>query len=166
MLKKILPLIFLLIGCGAGVGAGIFLRPTPEAPMAHEEDHKTDEEHPQAQEKDPENPPPEMEYVKLNNQFVVPIVKDKAVVALVVLALSIEVREGNKDGVFKREPKLRDSFLQVLFDHANIGGFDGAFTEANNLAMLRVALRDVAQKDMGADIVSDVLILEIARQDY
>ncbi|UWR17338.1 flagellar basal body-associated protein FliL [Sulfitobacter sp. M368] len=168
-MKKILPLVLLLIGSGAGVGAGIFLRPAPEEPslvdtVEHAENGKAKPAH--APEKDPENPPAEMEYVKLNNQFVVPIVKDQIVVALVVMALSIEVPEGNKDGVFKREPKLRDSFLQVLFDHANVGGFDGAFTEANNLALLRTALRDVAQKDLGADVASDVLILEIARQDY
>ena len=65
-----------------------------------------------------------MEYVKLSNQFVVPVVKGKTVVSLVVLSLSLEVPEGQKDAVFRREPKLRDSFLQVLFDHANIGGFD------------------------------------------
>ena len=115
---------------------------------------------------DPENPPAEMEYVKLSNQFVIPVVEGKIVVALVVVSLSLEVPEGNKDAVFRREPKLRDSFLQVLFDHANIGGFNGAFTEANNLAVLRNALREVGQKEMGKDIIKDVLILEIARQDY
>lgn len=168
-MKKILPLVFLLVGSGAGVGAGIFLRPEPAAEAAEDtvENAEAEKAKPEkAKEKDPDNPPAEMEYVKLNNQFVVPIVKDQVVVALVVMALSIEVPEGNKDGVFKREPKLRDSFLQVLFDHANVGGFDGAFTEANNLALLRQALRDVAQKDLGVDVASDVLILEIARQDY
>lgn len=168
-MKKILPLVLLLVGSGAGVGAGIFLRPEPAAEVAEDTVEHAEAEKPKpekAKEKDPDNPPAEMEYVKLNNQFVVPIVKDQVVVALVVMALSIEVPEGNKDGVFKREPKLRDSFLQVLFDHANVGGFDGAFTEANNLALLRQALRDVAQKDLGVDVASDVLILEIARQDY
>ena len=56
--------------------------------------------------------------------------------------------------------------LQVLCDHANIGGFDGAFTEAKMLNVLRSALREVAQRDLGSDVVNDVLILEIARQDY
>lgn len=165
MLKKIIPVVLLLIGLGAGVGAGVFLRPTPEKPVetAKEESEaeQTENESP-----DPDNPPAEMEYVKLNNQFVVPVVEDKQVVALVVMSLSVEVPEGNKDAVFRREPKLRDSILQVLFDHANIGGFSGAFTDGNNLAVLRNALRDVAQKDIGKDIVKDILILEIARQDY
>ncbi len=166
MLKKILPIVLLLIGSGAGLGAGIFLRPAPDD---HTEEVVGEEEHTkQTKEEayDPENPPAEMEYVKLSNQFVIPVVEGKIVVALVVVSLSLEVPEGNKDAVFRREPKLRDSFLQVLFDHANIGGFNGAFTEANNLAVLRNALREVGQKEMGKDIIKDVLILEIARQDY
>ena len=59
----------------------------------------------------------------------------------------LKVAAGMKDEVFQREPKLRDSFLQVLFDHANLGGFEGAFTEAGTLGGLRKALREVAQKD-------------------
>ena len=102
----------------------------------------------------------------MNNQFVVPIVADDRVAAMVVLALSIEVPSGMSDIVFRREPKLRDSFLQVLFDHANMGGFDGAFTSAEVLGRLRTALREVAEKDLGRDVARDILIVEIARQDY
>jgi hypothetical protein len=167
MLKKILPIVLLLVGSGAGVGAGIFLRPAPPEETEHStEGEEAGAEHVAEVEYGPDNPAPQMDYVKLNNQFVVPVVKDRQVVALVVLALSLEVPLGQKDAVFQREPKLRDSFLQVLFDHANIGGFDGAFTEVNNLTVLRNALREVGQRDMGKDIIRDVLILEIARQDY
>jgi hypothetical protein len=172
MIKKLLPVILLLIGSGAGVGAGIFLRPEPEEVPVEEAtaeeaaEEKTEEKEDEKEEYGPDNPRPAMEYVKLSNQFVVPVVKDNIVVALVVLSLSLEVPEGSKETAFRREPKLRDSFLQVLFDHANVGGFDGAFTEASNLSVLRTALREVGQKDLGADIVNDVLIMEIARQDY
>lgn len=170
MIKKILPLVLLLIGSGAGVGAGIFLRPVPEevpeTEMAALEQPAEDEEAAQEEEYGPDNPRPAMEYVKLSNQFVVPVVKENIVTSLVVLSLSLEVPEGRKDEAFLREPKLRDSFLQVLFDHANVGGFDGAFTDARNLSVLRKALREVGQKDLGKDMVQDVLILEIARQDY
>jgi flagellar basal body-associated protein FliL len=185
MLKKLLPIVLLLIGTGAGVGAGIYLRPAPidlveetdesgevlkENESAKDADHKAKAGGQDASAKlakDGHDDDPEaMEYVKLNNQFVVPIVKNKNVTALVVLALSLEVPAGQKDAVYLREPKVRDSILQVLFDHANIGGFDGAFTEAKTLDSLRSALREVAQRDLGTDVVNDVLILEIARQDY
>lgn len=168
MLKKIFPIVFLLVGSGAGVGAGMFLRPEPEPKEVLEIEKKdtTEKEIIVKEPYGPNNPAPLMDYVKLSNQFVVPVVKDNIVVALVVLALSIEVPEGNKEFVFQKEPKLRDSFLQIMFDHANLGGFDGAFTDANNLAVLRAALREAGQRDVGTEIVKDVLILEIARQDY
>ena len=194
MLKKLMPIVLLLVGTGAGVGAGIFMRPAPvemaEGSEAHgeAEGHSaTDESHKDSDNHDTKGKDDHakkastsgdghgdghgddaggVEYAKLNNQFVVPIVKDKDVASLVVLSLSLEVPSGSKDDVYRHEPKIRDSILQVLFDHANIGGFDGAFTEAKMLNILRAALREVAQRDLGSDVVSDVLILEIARQDY
>ncbi len=179
MIKKILPLVLLLIGVGAGVGAGVFLRPAVtgdvaqadgaanEKPDGHGTNVKAAEAgHSGAKVKSDDDLLAEKEYVKMSNQFVVPIVSDERVAAMVVLALSIEVPAGYSDVVFRREPKLRDSFLQVLFDHANMGGFDGAFTNAQVLGQLRDALREVAQKNVGEEIVKDVLIVEIARQDY
>ncbi|WP_299414011.1 flagellar basal body-associated FliL family protein [uncultured Sulfitobacter sp.] len=176
-MKKLLPLVLLLIGAGAGVGAGIFLRPD-QAPLAEATDMDpakneagTDDKESGDTKKatDKENDEKEAataEFVKLNNQFVVPIVAADKVTALVVLALSIEVPAGKTDTVYLREPKLRDSFLQVLFDHANMGGFEGNFTNAKVLGRLRAALLEVAQKDLGKDVANDVLIIEIARQDY
>jgi hypothetical protein len=160
-MKKLLPLILLLVGSGAGVGAGIFLRPAPDPTAQAEPPEAVSFELAEAQ----NATDTEYEYVKMNNQFVVPVVDGDQVNALVVMSLSLEVPAGQKDEIYAKEPKLRDSFLQVLFDHANIGGFDGAFTNANNLDVLRGALREVAQKDMGNQI-SDVLIIDIARQDY
>ncbi len=165
MIKKLLPVLLLLIGTGSGVGAGLFLRPPPPEPDPSAEAEEHDTEQASENEEHETEGPVEREYVKLSNQFVVPIVDREAVRALMVLALSIEVTIGSKDTVYLREPKLRDSFLQVLFDHANLGGFEGEFTSANNLAVLRAALLEVAQKDLGP-IVTDVLIADIGRQDY
>ena len=66
--------------------------------------------------------------------------------------------------VYKVEPKLRDEFLQVMFDHANSGGFSGTYTDGANLLLLRKALLESA-KGVLKDLVSDVLIVEIVRQD-
>ena len=105
-----------------------------------------------------------LEYVKLNNQFIVPIVDGEVVRALVILSLSLEVSPGATQEVYAREPKLRDGFLEVLFAHANAGGFSGAFTETSNIDTLRQALLEVAQKSLGQR-VTDVLITDIVRQD-
>jgi hypothetical protein len=66
--------------------------------------------------------------------------------------------------VYGREPKLRDGFLIVLFDHAAAGGFDGDFTAPTKLAALRRALTEQARAILGP-IANDVLIQDIVRQD-
>ena len=104
------------------------------------------------------------EYVKMNNQFVIPVVERSRVAAMVVLSLSLEVEPGNTEAVYQREPKLRDAFLQILFDHANTGGFSGTFTDGSNLVVLRNSLKEAAVQVLGK-AVTDVLITDIARQD-
>ena len=83
---------------------------------------------------------------------------------MVILALSLEVKKGAAEKIYSREPKVRDALLQVLFDHANAGGFEGAFTDGANLVFLRTALLEAAKSTLGDD-VTDVLISDIARQD-
>lgn len=104
------------------------------------------------------------EYVRLNNQFVVPVVKGERVQALVVLSISLETTAGTKPQVFEREPRLRDAMLQILFDHANAGGFERDYTRAERMHVLRQALFEQATMVLGA-IVHDVLITDIVRQD-
>ena len=92
------------------------------------------------------------------------VVSDGRVEALVVMSLNIEVVVGGQSAIFSAEPKLRDGFLQVMFDHANIGGFSGNFTAGTNMRALRNELLRVA-KEISGDIVTDVLIIDIVRQD-
>ncbi|MEP2029506.1 MAG: flagellar basal body-associated FliL family protein [Paracoccaceae bacterium] len=167
MLQFVIPIILAIIGTSAGVAAGLALRSPPEVDVEKEtpkvadayedsegvDDHRTHDDEGHLR-----------EYVKLNNQFVVPVVQNDLVSALIVIALSVEVSAGLKEEIYLREPKIRDSFLRVLFDHANMGGFSGEFTNADTLDMLRGSLREVAQRDIG-EMVSDVLIIDIARQD-
>jgi hypothetical protein len=172
MRRLLLPLILALGGLGAGVGAGLFLKPE-EAPGAHAsgepgdaaaaEGHATGEDPASGGEEHAEDGTGP-EYVKLNNQFVIPVVQEGRVAAMVVLSLSLEVEAGNTEAVYQREPKLRDVFLQVLFDHANVGGFSGSFTDGSNLVVLRTSLKEAAALVLGT-AVRDVLITDIARQD-
>lgn len=150
MLRRLIPVVLVVAGAGLGVGAGLALRPPPT------------EEGPA-----PEPPEPEVgerEYVRLPSQFVVPLLDSGRVSGLVVLSLSLEVPPGMTDTVFAREPKLRDEFLRVLFDHANHGGFRGTFTDGATLAPVRRALLEAARKVVGND-VSGLLITDIVRQD-
>ncbi len=172
MLSKLLPVIFLVVGLAGGVGAGLMMMPEPEEHTEmgeHAEDGEMHESEPHEEEKkedahhDPEAEV-QYEYIKIQNQFVVPVVEHEALASLVVVSLSIEADIGMAERVHALEPKLRDMFLQVLFDHANMGGFRGAFTRSDMLDPLRTALREAAQKQLGKAI-NDVLIVEISRQD-
>jgi hypothetical protein len=174
----ILPVLLLVLGLGAGVAAGLFLGPSPE-PEAETETASAENAsdaasaEPEA-EPGPQLPPGgdvfvtpaslETEYVRLQNQFIVPVVRDGSVRSLVVMTLTIEIGVGQSDTVFRHEPRLRDSFLRVLFAHANSGGFDGAFTEAESIEPLRRGLRNAAASVLG-ETVRDVLIVDINRQD-
>jgi flagellar FliL protein len=161
MMRKLLPAILALLGLCGGIAAGFFLRPAPDPEAV--EAATTDVEHADEGE-DAEPRPGAPEYVKMNNQFIVPVVEKGRVAAMVVLSLSLEVDAGNTDAVYEREPKLRDVFLQVLFDHANVGGFSGSFTDGSNLISLRTGLKEAAAMTLGP-VVRDVLITDIARQD-
>ncbi|WP_407493740.1 flagellar basal body-associated protein FliL [Pseudooceanicola sp. MF1-13] len=164
-MKKLLPLILIILGIGAGAGAGLALRPAPQPEdMAMNNPCGDGTGAPVAKEPEEEVLPEDREYVKLNNQFIVPVVADGRVGALVVMSISVEVKLGARETVFLREPKLRDVFLQEMFDHANQGGFQGAFTNSNTLDVLRNSLKEAGSHVMG-DQLLDVLITDIARQD-
>lgn len=178
MLARLLPLLLAVAGLVAGAGAGLFLRPAD--PPASQDAAGAEALAGESHSGDPAAAPgaaaggsaaapadgaaPLRDYVKLNNQFVVPVVEAGRVTALVILSLSLEVRPGLGETVYRLEPKLRDGLLQVMFDHANAGGFKGAFTDGSNMVLLRRALLETSQRIMGKD-VSDILIVDIVRQD-
>ncbi len=185
MKRFLLPLVLLLVGIGGGVAAGFMVTPSkdgqedmatgceptgesgdPASLAEHEEDllPASAGDHHVAIDAEDHGLGSGFEYVRLNNQFVVPIVESSSVTALVLLSISVEVPAGEQEAVLVVEPKLRDVFLQVLFDHANIGGFEGVFTASTNMRTLRNALLRAAQDALGPKI-SDVLIVDIVRQD-
>ena len=138
-MKRLLPLIIALVGLGAGVGAGIALKPAPEEHAAAAEGAAACAEHsetPCTAEAAPDDPfehaaaeEPEIEgepaYVPLEKPFVVPIFAGEKVVAMIVLSLSVATDEEGAHAMDAVQPRLRDSFLKVMFRHANSGGFDG-----------------------------------------
>lgn len=160
---KIFPIILSLIGLGVGAGAGIMLQPKPE-PVAMPPCGDVDVVEHESLDDVTEDAPTDTEFVKINNQFVVPVVSDGNISSLVVMSLNIEVALGGREAVYQREPKLRDEFLQVMFNHANTGGFDGTFTQSSRLDPLRAALLEVARSILGSEI-KDVLVTNIVRQD-
>jgi flagellar basal body-associated protein FliL len=156
VLGLLVPVVALAVGLAAGAGGAVFLAAEPEA-----EPDAAAAESEAAPEQEPGAP---TEFAELGSQFVVPVLDEGSMRALVLVSLSLEVTEGSTGQVHSIEPRLRDSFLQVLFDHANSGGFDDRFTQSDRMSLLRYSLREAAQRLLGP-ILIDVLIVDIVRQE-
>lgn len=173
-MKALIPLILILAGLVAGAGAGWFMRPPATVPHSAEM---------------PEDAAPgtasgaregareggravavavpekgDLKTLRLPNQFLVPLVSEDRVRAVIVIGLALELSAGHDLSMSLHEARLRASFLQALFDHANLGGFDGVFTSGEVLLGLRRKLRAIAREELG-DAVHDVLITELMRQE-
>lgn len=104
-------------------------------------------------------------FVALDKPFVVPVFRGENVTAMVVMSLTVAVEKELEPRVKDLQPRLRDSFLAVMFRHANSGGFDGTYTTGQKMEDLKAALLKIAREVVAATAVSQVLITEIARQD-
>lgn len=156
---KLLPVLLLIVGIAIGGGAGIFLRPPPPEPTEEEiEAAKIKAEEEKAAS------PEGTTFVRINNQFIVPVINEEKVKAMVVMSVSLEVPNGQTEVVYEREPKLRDVLLQVLFDFSYLGGFEGDFTASSSLSKLRESLLLAAQGVMGESVTA-ILITDLLRQD-
>lgn len=163
-MKKLLPVILAVTGLLGGLLAGAMLKPAPEVPAQPEgeRDYATD---PLAGKDDADaDEEPRFDYVKMDSQFVVPVMGEGRVAAMVVMSISLEVAAGSANDVHARAPKLRDGFLRVLFEHERAGGFSGVFTDTRMLDDLRGRLLQVARGVLG-DKVHGVLVTDILRQD-
>ncbi|TDL90566.1 flagellar basal body-associated FliL family protein [Meridianimarinicoccus aquatilis] len=172
---KLIPLLIALTGLAGGLGTGFFMqsgdKDVTHAEVTegdvHEDGHAG--ESPVCPPTDsaghalPPTPDAPADFVKLANQFVVPVVVENDVDAMVVVTLSLEVEQGAQQEIYNMEPKLRDAFLRVLFDHANMGGFKGNFLNHLGLETLRTALRETGKKTAGP-ILYDVLIVDMVKQ--
>ena len=145
--RILFPLVLCLAGLAAGLATGVALKPAGDTPPIETA----------------AAPPPGV-FVNMASNFVVPLIDGQRIRSMLVLTLGLEVAEGEVAAVRAQEPRLRDAFLRVLFDHANAGGFDGVFTAASPMASLRIALRETAREVAGPK-VQDVLILDMIRQD-
>lgn len=189
-MKLLTPVLLTLVGLAAGVGAGIALKPIAkeersmtclEAPTGVADGSTTaqdiagqdavlddcrSEDDPFAPAVAHEKPPAgDLSFVPMDKPFVVPVFSDEKVQAMVVVSLAIEAETDAAHAIEAVKPRLRDSFLNVMFRHANTGGFDGSFTAGRKLKDLKSALLSAAREVLMDIPVEEVLITEIARQD-
>ena len=152
-MRKLLPLLIALLALAGGVGAGMALRPPPAEPDAA---MVTTPAYPVA-----DGP---TEVLRLPSNFLIPLLSEGRVRAMVVVALALELVPEHGIDLARHEARLRAIFLQMLFDYANLGGFDGVFTAGEQLLTLRRSLLEAARLEFG-DKVHDVLIVDLLRQE-
>lgn len=102
-------------------------------------------------------------WFKFPQQFFVPVLHDGRLDSTMVLSLSVEMPGGATETVYAHELKLRDALLRQMLIHANTGGFDGNFTAEPQLRVLRQSLLGTAQGVVPE--ITDILIGDIARQE-
>lgn len=182
MLKKLIPVLAILVAALGGLFGGDLLRPqakgdaghaAPDA-MGHEEDAEKEvqaaSEDGHAAEADSAKSGAHGEeelattFFRFPSQFFVPVMHGDRLDGMMVLTLTIEMPTDQQEAIFKQEFRLRDAFLRTLLIHANTGGFDGNYTIEPRMRRLREALMKTATEATGG-IATDVLIEDIARQD-
>lgn len=169
-MKKLLPIILVVLGIAGGGAAGVFLKPAPEPVEA-----KTDtaeappepEDQGELQGKGGGSATERTEpssYIKIGRQTIVPVVEGGETRALMMFELAIDVPPSLTDRTLQMEPRLRDVFLRELFLMSNTGAFLTNFTDDRVIEELRLNLTHAARQHLG-DGVKEVLILDVIRQE-
>lgn len=165
MLKKIMPLLALILGLAGGGAAAIFLAPPPDdQPMSQNEATTPDALSETSSDDLQDGASDSFEIVKLPSQFVVPVIMDNRVRAMVILTVALEVEVGQGDRVRALEPKLRDEFLAELFSLAALDGFKDEMISRKTLELVKRALSVRSSEVLGLQNVN-VLVTDMARQD-
>lgn len=180
-MKKLLPIILVLIGVVGGGAAGIFLKPAPDPSAGGDEEaQQGDEVETSAQVEAPAtkradevdeasaDEPPSVEgraYVKVGKQTIVPVVEGGETRALMLFELAVDVPVERRDVVHELEPRLRDGFLRELMKMSHTGAFLTTFTDDRVIEELRRNLVHSARQILGDD-TQDVLILDVMRQEF
>jgi hypothetical protein len=175
-MKLLIPILLAVLGLVGGAGAGWYFKPMPVPevePCLDVDGHELPPEEcavaddamdPGEPEAAPMDGPDASQFITLDRQFIVPIVAEDRVSAMMVLTLNLEVAPGRVERAFRNEPKLRDALLRALFEHAYTGGFNGDFTADHVVRELRANLLKAGREILGADL-RNVLIADMIRQD-
>ena len=108
--------------------------------------------------------PEDIETVKLDKQFIVPVIKDGTVASLVIASIALEVEAGLREEIFRTEARLRSALLATFFEHSNAGTFSDNFIESRKLVPLVRSLGETSKSIFG-EKVKRIFLTEISRQD-
>lgn len=157
-MKKLIPILLVLLSAAGGAAAGFFLKPSTETADAGPDGTS------QPPAPDPAQHDGSRAFVKIGRQTIVPVLEGGETRALMLFELAVDVPTGQTPMVHEREPRIRDAFLRELFKMSHTGAFLVDFTDDKIIDELRRNLTRVAREELGAD-VREVLILDVMRQE-
>ena len=161
MTKLLAPIFMLLLGAGAGLGAGMFLAP-PALPIDAADSGLSDQNDSDA-ETDSQASESSV-YIPMGDQFVVPLLVDGVIAEHVILSISLETSEDQLDYLEKKQPKLRAAFIVALYDHASLGAFSEPLQSVQMLQRLSEVLQDSAEHTV-PNFGAKVLVTNFIRQN-
>jgi hypothetical protein len=146
-MKRSLAVIGVVLGLAVGGGAGSYWYMAPAgdaaASLLRSEHHA---------------------FIDMERKFVVPLVRGNRVRSLVVVDLRLEVRSAAETRAQELKPKIRDLFLDTLYEMAVAGAFDGDLYSNNVQGEMRARLLEDARRVLQDDATA-ILIGELLRQD-
>lgn len=177
MIKKLLPIIVILIGAIVGGGGGYFAK-TQTAKAASSEVHaeaagdhdEADKGHGKKEKKKKGGHGAEEEtgatsFMKFSRQFVVPVVERGKPKSMVILDINIEIDNTLDESVYTLEPPLRDALLSRLLALSSQGMLPQLLEDSEKLEATKAALLETSREIIGEAALS-ILILDIGIQSY
>lgn len=103
-------------------------------------------------------------FYKFSREFVVPIMAERRVKALVILHISLEVDKKGSDELFSLDPKLRDNIMTTLIALSNDGQTLEELTSPDSYETIRSMILMNLNSGISEDI-KNVLIMDVGKQD-
>ncbi|WP_031554768.1 flagellar basal body-associated FliL family protein [Parvularcula oceani] len=156
-MKKLMPFLVVLVAVGAGGAGALMLDAPAEDVHAAEEGAKTPvSKH--------EGKKEAVAYMGFQRAFIVPVVVERNVSALVMLDLSLEMDAATVENARKKEPKLRDGIMKALIGLSHEGMLTGDITDPAVYEEIRNRIEAAAGEYVGEGL-QGVLITDYARQE-
>lgn len=186
-MKMLFPAIVAVVGIGLGTLAGQVLKPGPATAHAEKaeegdshgakddghgksDDHGKKDDHAKKEKKKKgahgksDAAADDVSYYKFSREFVVPVMENGTVTALVILHLYLEVDSEVSGGLFQKEPKLRDNIMTTLIEVGRRENIYDNLTNPESYETLRAAIADNLESVISEGL-HGVLIVDFARQD-
>ncbi len=103
-------------------------------------------------------------YYKFSREFVIPLMREEQVDALIIMNLNLEVDSDFSGSLFSKEPKLRDNIMSTLIALSNDGRTLDNFSNVESYETIRSLILKNLNSELGPGILN-VLILDMAKQE-